>query len=71
MARPQQVLSLTDAQTAVVTRAGVVSQASLLTAEAPVHPGDWVLVHSGFVLARLSDDDVRYLDELTQEGSRP
>lgn len=33
--------------------------ASLLTLDEPVTAGDWVLVHSGFALARLSEQDAR------------
>ena len=31
--------------------------ASLLTLDGPVRPGDWLVVHSGFALARLSPDE--------------
>lgn len=32
---------------------------SLLTLDGPVAPGDWLQVHSGFALARLTDDEQR------------
>ncbi|HEX5333051.1 MAG TPA: HypC/HybG/HupF family hydrogenase formation chaperone [Cellulomonas sp.] len=39
----------------VLARAGTRTlQVSLLTLDGPVVPGDWVLAHSGFALARLS-----------------
>jgi len=39
----------------VLARAGTRTlQISLLTLDGSVAPGDWVLVHSGFALARLS-----------------
>ena len=39
----------------VLARAGTRTlRISLLTLDGPVAPGDWVLVHSGFALARLS-----------------
>jgi hydrogenase maturation factor len=38
--------------------------ASLLAVTDPVQPGDWVLVHSGLVLARLTDQEAREALEL-------
>jgi hydrogenase assembly chaperone HypC/HupF len=39
----------------VLARAGTRTlRISLLTLDGPVAPGDWVLAHSGFALARLS-----------------
>ena len=32
---------------------------SLLTLDGPVAPGDWLQVHSGFALARLTDEERR------------
>jgi hydrogenase expression/formation protein HypC len=32
---------------------------SLLTLDGPVAPGDWLQVHSGFALARLTDKERR------------
>lgn len=65
---PYRVLDVPDADTAVVIRGGVTSTVSLLTADTAVAPGDWVLVHAGLVLARVSDDDARHLDDLATEG---
>jgi hydrogenase assembly chaperone HypC/HupF len=49
-----QVLEIA-ADGAVLARAGTRTlQVSLLTLDEPVAPGDWVVVHSGFALARLS-----------------
>jgi len=62
---PSRVVDVVDPGTAVVVHRGVRSTVSLLAADVPVAPGDWVLVHSGFVLGRLTDDDVRGLAELT------
>jgi hydrogenase expression/formation protein HypC len=48
------------------------STASLLAVSDPVEPGDWVLVHSGLVLARLSEQEARNALELrdpTREGA--
>jgi hydrogenase expression/formation protein HypC len=45
--------------------------ASLLTLDDPVTVGDWVLVHSGFALAKLSEQDARDAETIRstpQEG---
>lgn len=68
VAIPCLVVDVPDSGTAVVSRRGIRSTVSLLAADAPVEPGDWVLVHSGFVLERLSDDDVRQLVEVATDG---
>lgn len=65
---PSRVVDVVDPSTAVVVHRGVRSTVSLLVADAEVAPGDWVLVHSGFVLRRLTDEDVRGLAELTDAG---
>ena len=46
--------------------------ASLMAVSAPIGPGDWVLVHSGLVLARLTDQEATNALELrkpTHEGA--
>jgi hydrogenase expression/formation protein HypC len=58
---PYRVVDVPGPAVAVVTRQGVTVEVSMLAAVDPVAPGDWVLVHSGFVLRRLSDDEVREL----------
>ena len=62
------VVDVPNSATAVVTRRGTTSIVSLLAADGPVHVGDWVLVHSGFVLSRLTDADMRELEDLAVEG---
>ena len=47
----------TDAQ-AEVDCAGRRLTVSLMTLDAPVAAGDWLLVHSGFALERLTDEEV-------------
>ncbi|HEX5087234.1 MAG TPA: HypC/HybG/HupF family hydrogenase formation chaperone [Nocardioides sp.] len=37
---------------------------SLLTLDDPVAPGDWVQIHSGFALARLTDDEAREAEQI-------
>lgn len=47
------------AGTAVVSGGGRSRVVSLLTLPEPVGPGDWVLIHSGFALARVTADEAR------------
>lgn len=55
-----QVLTVTGEGTAVVRREGrPTSSISLLALAEPVAAGDWVLVHSGFALHRLTPDEAR------------
>jgi hydrogenase expression/formation protein HypC len=68
IALPYRVVDVPDPATAVVSRQGVTTTVSLLTADTTIAAGDWVLVHSGLVLARLSDEDARQLDALAIEG---
>ena len=48
-----------DDGTLTVEAGGRVLTVSALTLDDPVAPGDWVLVHSGFALARLDPADAR------------
>lgn len=67
-----QVTAL-DASQGVQVRVGDrVMAASLLAVTDPVQPGDWVLVHSGLVLALLTDQEARDTLQLrnpTTEGA--
>ena len=49
-----EVLELRANGRAVVRAGGRTLETSLLTLGSPVAAGDWLLVHSGFALARLS-----------------
>jgi hydrogenase expression/formation protein HypC len=54
-----QVTDVVDERT-VRVRVGERSlTVSLLTLDGPVAPGDWLQVHSGFALARLTDEERR------------
>ena len=68
LALPCRVVALGRDGTAVVTRAGASSTVSLLAAAAEISVGDWVLVHSGLILERLTDEDMRALAELALDG---
>ncbi len=47
------------AANALVSGSGRTRTVSLLTLTDPVTPGDWVIIHSGFALARLTADEAR------------
>lgn len=53
------VKSVSEEGTLTVEAAGDVLTVSALALDQPTSPGDWVLVHSGFALARLDPSDPR------------
>jgi hydrogenase expression/formation protein HypC len=67
-----QVVEVTVGDVAEVRTGGRVRTVSLLAADAPVATGDWVLIHSGFALARLTADEARAAEQIrmtaTSEG---
>jgi hydrogenase expression/formation protein HypC len=67
LAAPARVLSISG-QVAVVDYDGVRANARLETLGEPLSPGDYVLVHAGFAIQRLSREDgeetLRLFDEL-------
>lgn len=67
------VLAVEADKTVEVHAGGRDISASLLAFSETVAPGDWVLVHSGIVLARLTEQEAREALELrspTPEGAR-
>ena len=56
LAYPAHVRSVVDAATAEVTVLGRTQSVVLLAldADGPIQPGDWLLVHSGLAIQRLS-----------------
>jgi hydrogenase expression/formation protein HypC len=54
-----QVIDLADDRTVRVRIGDRVVAVSLLTLDGPVAPGDWLQVHAGFALARLTDEERR------------
>ena len=74
IALPYEVLEVRDDGTVAVRRGDRVSTATLLAVDEPVRAGDRVLVHSGLVLARLTERDVVELEahvESVGEAGRP
>ena len=69
LAVPQQIAAIAG-ESATVVHNGVSAQVSLLAADAGLTVGDWVLVHSGFVLQRLTDDDVLAIQQIAAQGDR-
>lgn len=70
---PARIVEVADRQTglATVDISGVrrsVSVALVDEPAAPVYPGDWVLVHVGFALARIDESDARETLELLRRG---
>ena len=67
-----QVVELLGDGTALVRAGERELQVSLLTLDEPVGRGSWVLVHAGFALARLTEDqvtDARQVRATTVEGT--
>jgi hydrogenase expression/formation protein HypC len=71
LAIPGQVLELVDPinQLATVEVAGVrrkINVGLLTGTDGPVVPGDWVLIHVGFAISRIDEDEARATRELLQ-----
>jgi hydrogenase expression/formation protein HypC len=71
---PGQIVEVLDrnAGLAKVDISGVrreVSVALVDEAEAPIEQGDWVLIHVGFALARIDEDDARETLALLARGA--
>jgi hydrogenase expression/formation protein HypC len=68
-----EVLAVTEGVTAEVRTDHRLTSVSLLTLDLPVAPGDWLLVHSGYALRRLSQaeaDEAARIRATPQEESR-
>lgn len=71
---PGQVLEVVDrpAGLARVDLSGVRREVSVALVDEPARPieaGDWVLVHVGFALARVDEDDARETLALLERGA--
>lgn len=63
-----QVVELTDGGADV--RVGErLKSVSLLTLDQPIAPGDWVLVHSGFALGRLTEAEAHEAERIRTHPS--
>ena len=76
LAAPARVISISK-KTAIVDYNGVQTTARLDALSEPVEPGDYVLIHTGFAIRRLSPEDgeetLKLFDELAAslEGETP
>jgi hydrogenase expression/formation protein HypC len=59
-----QVTDLVDERTVRARVGDRIVTVSLLTLDGPVAPGEWLQVHSGFALARLTDEERREADRI-------
>jgi hydrogenase expression/formation protein HypC len=71
---PGQVVEVVDREggLAKVDISGVRREVSVALVDepsAPVEPGDWVLIHVGFALARIDEEQARETLELLQRGA--
>lgn len=71
---PGRIVEIPDRQAglATVDISGVRRSVSIALVDepaAPVESGDWVLVHVGFALSRIDEDDARETLELLRRGA--
>jgi hydrogenase maturation factor len=59
-----QVTDLVDERTVRARVGDRIVTVSLLTLDGPVTPGEWLQVHSGFALARLTDEERRAAQQI-------
>lgn len=68
LAYPYKIVEIKNEWTAVAETQGVRTEIYLQLLPEPVKEGDWVLVHVGFAIQKLSEKEVqenlRYWDEL-------
>lgn len=73
LAVPTQIIKLLDDQMALTSLAGVEKEISLALIQDEVKEGDFVIVHVGYALSKLDEDDAKktlaYFDELMDEES--
>ena len=67
---PMQVISI-DGTDIVAEIDGVRREASLMILDDPVRVGDFVIVHAGFAISRLDEEEARETLALMREAFRP
>ena len=67
---PMQIISK-DGDTAVAQIDGVRREASLMLLEEEVAVGDFVIIHAGFAISRLDEDDARETLAMMREVFTP
>ncbi len=71
LAVPTQIIKLLDNQMAISALGGVEKEISLALLNEPVKVGDYVIVHVGYALSKLDEEDAKktlsYFAELLDE----
>lgn len=67
---PMRITSI-DGTNAVAEIDGVRREASLMLLDEEVGVGDFVIVHAGFAISRLDEEDARQTLEMMREAFRP
>ncbi|MCD6489157.1 MAG: HypC/HybG/HupF family hydrogenase formation chaperone [Thermodesulfobacterium sp.] len=75
LAYPYKIIEIKNEWTAIAEIQGVKTEISLHLLPEPVKEGDWVLVHVGFAIQKLSEkeaqESLRYWDELLRHSQQP
>ncbi len=65
LAIPVRIIDVIDTERAVADAGGARREIGIALLEGEVRPGDWVLVHVGYALERIDEDEaLRTLDDL-------
>jgi len=67
---PMQVITI-DGSDIVAEIDGVRREASLMILDDPVEVGDFVIVHAGFAISKLDEEDARETLALMREAFKP
>lgn len=71
LAVPTQIIRILDNQTALTSLAGVEKEVSLALLQDDVQVGDFVIVHVGYALSKLDEEDAKktlsYFEELLDD----
>ena len=71
LAIPTQIVQLLDNQMALTSLSGVEKEISLSLLQEEVQAGDYVIVHVGYALSKLDEEDAKktlaYFEELLDE----
>lgn len=70
LAIPGQIRSIINEETALVDIGGVAKEVDVELIEDPV-PGDWVIVHVGFALNRIDEEEARRTLAALEDAATP
>ncbi len=75
LAYPYKIVEIKNEWTAIAETQGVKTEVSLHLLPEPVKVGDWVLVHVGFAIRKINEEDaqenLRYWDEIFKYFEQP